>query len=105
MAIELHQEIARSQLTAAHGIQCRIGMHSGPAVAGVIGAKKFIYDVWGDTVNTANRMEALGVPGAIHVTEEVYQRLREGYRLELRGVIDVKGKGPMKTYFLTGRAS
>jgi len=105
MAIDLRDELARSQVTAQHGILCRIGMHTGPAVAGVIGTKKFIYDVWGDTVNTASRMEALGVPGAIHVTEEVYQRLKDRYRLELRGVIDVKGKGPMQTYFLEGKRS
>lgn len=105
MAIDLRDELTRSKVTAEHGIRFRIGMHTGPAVAGVIGTKKFIYDVWGDTVNTASRMEALGVPGVIHVTEEVFDRLRDSYRFEPRGVIDVKGKGPMKTYFLTGKGS
>jgi len=73
-------------------------------VAGVIGAKKFIYDVWGDTVNMASRMESLGVPGRIQVTHAVMERLTADYRFESRGLIDVKGKGPTPTYFLIGRA-
>jgi class 3 adenylate cyclase len=72
-------------------------------VAGVIGTKKFIYDVWGDTVNTASRMESHGVPGRIQVTEAVYERLRDRYRFESRGTIEVRGKGPMQTWFLVGR--
>jgi guanylate cyclase len=80
----------------------RVGIDSGPAVAGVIGRRKFIYDLWGDTVNTASRMESHGVPGAIQVTERVAAGLGEGFILRSRGVIDVKGKGPMTTYFLEG---
>jgi class 3 adenylate cyclase len=78
-------------------------MHCGPVVAGVIGKRKFIYDVWGDTVNTASRMESLGVPGRIQVTAAVRERLAAEFAFEPRGIIDVKGKGPMPTYFLTGR--
>jgi adenylate cyclase len=70
----------------------------------VIGVKKFIYDVWGDTVNMASRMESLGVPGRIQVSHSVYERLGDRYAFEHRGLIDVKGKGPLPTYFLLGAA-
>jgi class 3 adenylate cyclase len=72
-------------------------------VGGIIGSKKFIYDLWGDTVNTASRMESLGQPGSIQVAEPTYQLLKDRYELERRGEIDVKGKGRMTTYFLRGR--
>ena len=69
----------------------------------MIGQKRTIYDVWGDTVNLCSRMESLGVPGRIQVTPAVYERLRGRYEFEERGTIEVKGKGPMPTYFLVGR--
>ena len=72
-------------------------------IAGVIGRQKFIYDLWGDTVNTASRMESHGVPGRIQVTAAVYERLRERYAFEPRGEIEVKGKGLMATWLLVGR--
>lgn len=81
-------------------LKLRIGIHGGPIVAGVIGQKKFIYDLWGDTVNTASRMESHGVAGKIQVTKEIYERLLPNYKLEERGEINVKGKGIMQTYFL-----
>jgi guanylate cyclase len=74
-------------------------------VAGVIGRAKFSYDLWGDTVNTASRMESHGMPGEIQVTERAYERLRGDYELRRRGTIDVKGKGSMTTYLLLGRRS
>ena len=85
-------------------LRIRIGIHTGPAVAGVIGHHKFIYDVWGDTVNTASRLESHSLPGRVHVSEVVYERLRDRFEFEPRGVVEVKGKGPMTTYFLNAPA-
>jgi class 3 adenylate cyclase len=81
-------------------LQLRIGINSGPVVAGVIGVSKFIYDLWGDTVNLASRMESTGVPGDIQVTRSVYERLKGKFEFESRGVIQVKGKGEIETWLL-----
>ena len=81
----------------------RIGIDTGPVVAGVIGESKFIYDLWGDAVTTASRMESHGLPGAIQVTARVRDRLGDRYRFAERGEIDVKGRGPMRTWLLEGR--
>lgn len=83
-------------------LSARIGIHTGDVVAGVIGRRKFIYDLWGDTVNTASRMESQGVTGRIQVSDQVHAAINEGFEFEPRGDIDVKGKGTMSTYFLTG---
>jgi class 3 adenylate cyclase len=88
---------------ARGAVRLRIGIDAGPVVAGVIGRRKFIYDLWGDTVNTASRMESHGVPGAIQVTARVRERLRGTYRFEPRGTVEVKGKGAMPTWLLEGR--
>ncbi len=84
-------------------LEVRIGIHTGPVVAGIIGQKKFSYDLWGDTVNTASRMESHGETGKIHCSREVYLALKEEYDFESPRMIDVKGKGTMETYFLVGK--
>jgi guanylate cyclase soluble subunit beta len=89
----------------AERLRARIGIHSGPVVAGVIGASKFSYDLWGDTVNTAARMESHGEPGKIHCTASVHHLLRESFDFEDRGEIHVRGKGRMQTWFLVGEKS
>jgi class 3 adenylate cyclase len=84
-------------------LQARIGIHTGPIIAGVIGTHKFVYDVWGDTVNTASRMESHSLPGRIQLSAATRAALGNGFELERRGMIEVKGKGMMETYFLNGR--
>ena len=105
MALDLAATVGRIDAAARLGIRFRIGIHVGPVVAGVIGTKKFIYDVWGDTVNLASRMESLCVPGRIQVTHAVKERLAGRFRFESRGLLDVKGKGPTPAYFLVGRSA
>ena len=100
-AFAMRDEVAAiAQRTGQEWLALRIGIDTGPAVAGVIGRRKFIYDLWGDTVNTASRMESHGLPGEIQVTERVAAALGSACAVRLRGVIDVKGKGPMATYLL-----
>lgn len=103
MALEMQQEIMKLSRECDKPLNIRIGINTGPVVAGVIGTKKFIYDLWGDAVNTASRMESQGISGKIQVSDSTYQLLCDRYLLEKRGTINVKGKGDMTTYLLIGR--
>jgi adenylate cyclase len=84
-------------------VPLRIGLANGPVVAGVVGSRRFFYDVWGDAVNVASRMESTDSVGRIQVPEEVYQRLKSDFVLQERGALVVKGKGLMRTWYLVGR--
>ncbi len=103
MALEMQTSIQQFIRADGSPFSLRIGIHTGQAIAGVIGTKKFIYDLWGDTVNVASRMESQGVAGCIQVTEVTYHLLKGKYQFESRREIDIKGKGKMITYLLTGR--
>ncbi|MCP4112816.1 MAG: adenylate/guanylate cyclase domain-containing protein [Desulfobacteraceae bacterium] len=103
MAFDMIEVISSFNTSMGQSLNIRIGINSGPVVAGVIGKKKFVYDLWGDSVNIAARMESHGLPGEIQVAEATYQLLKHKYLFEERGMIDVKGKGPMQTYLIKGR--
>lgn len=103
----LAMQTAIQQLNAEQGltpaIQLRMGIHSGPVTAGVIGRKKFVYDLWGDTVNVASRLESHGVNGQIQVSGAVYNQLRSAYHLTPNGAINLKGRGTLEVYLLVGK--
>jgi adenylate cyclase len=103
MALAMQQAMLDLQVEDGCPCSIRIGINSGTVVAGVIGTKKFIYDLWGDSVNIASRMESHGEQGRIHVTEATYLRIKNRYELELRGLVSIKGKGMMRTYWLKGK--
>lgn len=105
MSLDMLEEIARMRTERGKPFSIRIGMNVGPVIAGVIGTKKFAYDLWGDTVNTASRMESHGIPDSIRVTASVYERLKDKYLFEEQGMLLVKDKGEMKTYLLKGKKS
>ncbi|MCY1534576.1 Adenylate and Guanylate cyclase catalytic domain protein [compost metagenome] len=92
--------VAARRQQVPYGLDIRIGIHSGPLIAGIIGVKKFAYDIWGDTVNTAARMEQNSIPGRINISENTCSLVKENYTCTYRGKIEVKGKGALDMYFV-----
>jgi class 3 adenylate cyclase len=105
LALEMQSLMRTFQQRGTLHLRLRVGMHAGPAMASIIGIKKFSYDLWGDTVNVASRMESCGLPGQIQVTRDLYLLLKRDFSLQKRGRIPVKGKGEMAVYLLKGRCS
>ena len=103
LALDMTEAVADLTDPQGRAVPLRIGLASGPVVAGVVGARKFFYDVWGDAVNVASRMESTDVEGRIQVPQAMYERLKDGYVLEERGDVDVKGKGLIHTWYLVSR--
>jgi class 3 adenylate cyclase len=102
VALEMRELLAASAVAGRSGVELRIGINSGPVVAGVIGTHRFLYDLWGDAVNTASRMESHGTPGEIQITRATYELLKDEFVCRPRGTIAVKGKGEMETWYLVG---
>jgi adenylate cyclase len=100
LALDMRAYVDELHADGEHQVDFRIGMHSGPCVGGVIGLTKFVFDIWGDPVNTASRMESHGVPGRIHISDATYELIRDEFECEPRGTIEVRGKGAMRTWFL-----
>jgi guanylate cyclase len=102
LALDMRDAVASWEIAGQQGLELRIGINSGPVVAGVIGTKRFLYDLWGDAVNTASRMEAHGTPGEIQITGATYELLKDDFVCRRRGTIPVKGLGEMETWYLIG---
>jgi guanylate cyclase len=105
LALDMRDMVATWEVAGLPGLELRIGINSGPVIAGVIGTKRFLYDLWGDAVNTASRMESHGVPGEIQITRATYELVRDEFDCRPRGTISVKGKGEMETWYLEGPRS
>lgn len=103
LALDMADAADRLKDSRGNAVPLRIGLASGPVVAGVVGSRRFFYDVWGDAVNVASRMESTDSVGRIQVPEDVYQRLKNDFVLQERGAVEVKGKGRMRTWYLVGR--
>src|SRR5438552_17309004 len=105
MALDMLDIVRSTEGVGNRGLELRIGISSGPVVAGVIGRKRFLYDLWGDAVNTASRMESQGTTGRIQITGATYELLKDEFVCEPRGTVPVKGKGDMETWYLVGKRS
>jgi class 3 adenylate cyclase len=105
MALDMREAMRSDDKFGHLGLELRIGINSGPVVAGVIGRKRFLYDLWGDAVNMASRMESHGTPGQIQVARATYELLRDEFELEPRGAVQIKGKGDVETWYLVGPRS
>lgn len=103
LALNLQEEIKRLNLLYDTSVRLRIGISTGPVVAGVIGRKRFAYDLWGETVNLACRLESTGEPGKIQIAESTYERLKDKFQFEVKHSIDAKGHGDLPAYWLGGR--
>ena len=103
LAVRMQSALERINADGGSPLQMRIGMHTGPVIAGIIGRHKFVYDVWGDTVNVASRLESHGLPGRIQVSEEMFRALEGRFAFEPRGLVRLRGKGLLQTFLLTGR--
>ena len=103
MALDMLEAMRSSDDVGHLGLEIRVGINSGPVIAGVIGRKRFLYDLWGDAVNTASRMESHGTPGRIQITQATYELLTDEFEFEPRGRIAVKGKGDVEAWYLVGR--
>jgi adenylate cyclase len=102
MALDMRAYLDARNSTNGRQVEFRIGINSGPVIGGVIGRKKFVYDLWGDAVNIASRMESHGMPGMIQITDTTYELIKEEFVCEPRGTMQVKGRGEMQTWFLVG---